>query len=71
MRINFKKNGPLVINLGKQRKIKIKKGESLEEKDTNVLYLCRCGSSKNQPFCDGSHKESGFIGDEAEIEILE
>ena len=23
-------------------------------------YYCSCGQSKNQPFCDGSHKGSGF-----------
>jgi len=24
------------------------------------VWWCACGSSKNQPFCDGSHKGSSF-----------
>jgi CDGSH-type Zn-finger protein len=23
-------------------------------------YWCSCGQSKNQPMCDGSHKDTGF-----------
>ncbi len=29
-----------------------------------AIALCRCGASKNRPYCDGAHKGSGFESDE-------
>ncbi len=31
-----------------------------EVEDGKTYYWCACGRSKNQPFCDGSHKGTGF-----------
>lgn len=28
----------------------------------NRVALCRCGQSRNKPFCDASHKHCGFVG---------
>lgn len=28
--------------------------------EPGTYYWCSCGISKNQPFCDGSHKGGGF-----------
>jgi len=30
--------------------------------DNEVAAICRCGSSKKKPFCDGTHLKIGFTG---------
>ena len=32
--------------------------------DKPAVALCRCGESKNKPFCDGSHKSCSFMAAE-------
>ncbi len=34
--------------------------EGMEYPHGETYSLCRCGKSKNRPFCDGSHKTNGF-----------
>ena len=34
-------------------------GKLIKEVNGEV-YLCRCGGSKNKPFCDGTHGKIGF-----------
>jgi CDGSH-type Zn-finger protein len=36
--------------------------------EPGTYYWCACGRSKNQPFCDGSHKGTSFLPMKVEIE---
>jgi CDGSH-type Zn-finger protein len=31
------------------------------------IYLCRCGASRNKPYCDGAHAATGFKAPQAVI----
>ena len=33
----------------------------VEVKEGKPYFWCACGLSKNQPFCDGSHKDTGMV----------
>ncbi|MDA9009115.1 CDGSH iron-sulfur domain-containing protein [Alphaproteobacteria bacterium] len=57
LEINVKKNGPLVVG----GPMTLTGGEEVCQSER--LFLCRCGASKNRPYCDGSHKAVGFEAD--------
>lgn len=51
-----RENGPFIVkNL---KAFRMPDGAQAEVKP--AMALCRCGASKNKPFCDGSHKEAGY-----------
>ncbi len=56
--IKLAKNGPLLIKGACE--LLDANGQPMEKRET--FGLCRCGGSKNKPFCDGTHKTNGFQG---------
>jgi uncharacterized Fe-S cluster protein YjdI len=56
VRIEIMHNGPVVI---KGKSVLVDKDKK-EKKFDSMLALCRCGKSKNQPQCDGSHFANKF-----------
>jgi CDGSH-type Zn-finger protein len=61
--IRCRENGPLVV----QGPLKITDHLGNEfhiPPGKDVVALCRCGQSKNKPFCDGSHRTCGFLAAE-------
>ena len=50
------RNGPLRV-VGN---LEVVSGTGRTCNKVSETYLCRCGHSKNKPYCDGSHKAAGF-----------
>jgi CDGSH-type Zn-finger protein len=48
-------NGPLAL----RGDLVVRRSDGTHERFPRVA-LCRCGQSKNKPFCDNSHLEAGF-----------
>jgi CDGSH-type Zn-finger protein len=73
-KIKVTKNGPYLVSgkmpLQKQVIIADSEGTATEWKPSTKYApqekcaLCRCGQSKNKPFCDGTHIRVGFDGTE-------
>lgn len=54
--MRLSKNGPYVVTGG----VVLEDVEFGEGASREHYTLCRCGASKNKPFCDGSHWHVGF-----------
>jgi len=54
------------MQLKKNASIRVTGTVDFVDADGNVVEtktdfsLCRCGASKEKPFCDGSHRDAGF-----------
>ena len=49
----------------------LESGPYLVKVDGNIIVaLCRCGQSKDKPYCDGTHVTVGFIAKKEEIKII-
>jgi CDGSH-type Zn-finger protein len=72
--IRVEKDGPYMISgkvpLGREKIVADNEGNSLSWEKTAEIplkenySLCRCGKSKDKPYCDGAHIESKFNGTE-------
>jgi CDGSH-type Zn-finger protein len=58
-KMQFKKNGSIRVT-GTVDFVDTE-GNVIETKTD--FSLCRCGASKEKPFCDGSHREAGFVAE--------
>lgn len=59
LKVRLIPNGPLKI----EGNLSIYTGAGRLAWEGTQTALCRCGASKNKPFCDGTHREIGFKTD--------
>jgi len=58
LEVKISKNGPYIVS----GNFIIKDENDQPLKVEKKAALCRCGESKNKPFCDGTHRKVGFEG---------
>jgi len=55
-KVTIMKDGPIVV----EGEFKVVAADGSELKSMVMTSFCRCGASRNMPFCDGTHRKIGF-----------
>ena len=58
LNIDPMQDGPLIV----EGPVEIRNTDDVVVNRVDSTALCRCGASKNKPYCDGSHAQIGFKG---------
>ena len=58
VKIAVRDNGPFLVTGAVE--VTDADGNTFDLKGKETIALCRCGVSKNRPFCDGAHKDCSF-----------
>jgi CDGSH-type Zn-finger protein len=56
VQIRLRANGPLVL----QGPVRVVAEDGALIREAMSMALCRCGASRELPFCDGSHRVTAF-----------
>jgi len=62
--IHIKNNGPYRISIEDAAQVELRDADGTLISPTagKPIALCRCGGSATKPFCDATHRTSGFDG---------
>jgi CDGSH-type Zn-finger protein len=67
MKVKLRENGPIMLE--SKGEAKLTQDEQEKTVAAPMVALCRCGQSKNMPFCDGAHAKANFKAPAGELEI--
>jgi uncharacterized Fe-S cluster protein YjdI len=59
VKFTIMRNGPILV----EGNVIIQKENGSIHEVKSITSLCRCGNSKNKPYCDGTHNKMGFFPD--------
>jgi CDGSH-type Zn-finger protein len=59
IKMQFKKNASIRVT----GTVDFVDGDGKVVETKTDFSLCRCGASKEKPFCDGSHRDAGFVSE--------
>lgn len=60
VKITIKKDGPYIVQWSPELIEELWNSQQKDYDSKGVVALCRCGKSKNKPFCDGEHAKIGW-----------